>query len=65
MLITTSSLYDKYKGSDGISRNTAFNGNYMVNSYRKGMEYRQKGKKQSIRLKWEDYIGRRKKIYSC
>ncbi len=28
----TSSLYDsKYKGSDGISRNTAFNGNYMVN----------------------------------
>ena len=32
MLITTSSLYDsKYKGSDGISRNTAFNGNYMVN----------------------------------
>ncbi|MFC2104845.1 TonB-dependent receptor domain-containing protein, partial [Bacteroidota bacterium] len=28
----TSSVYDsKYKGSDGVVRNTAFNGNYMVN----------------------------------
>jgi hypothetical protein len=30
--LITSSLYDsKYKGSDGILRNTAFNGNYIIN----------------------------------
>jgi hypothetical protein len=30
--LTTVSLFDsKYKGSDGIERNTAFNGNYIVN----------------------------------
>jgi hypothetical protein len=30
-LITTSLYESKYKGSDGIERNTAFNGNYVVN----------------------------------
>lgn len=31
MLATTSLFESKYKGSDGIERNTAFNGNYVVN----------------------------------
>ena len=31
-LLTTSLFSSKYKGSDGISRNTAFNGNYVVNA---------------------------------
>jgi len=31
-LITTSLYESKYKGSDGILRNTAFNGNYVVNA---------------------------------
>ncbi|MBY0425703.1 MAG: TonB-dependent receptor, partial [Cytophagales bacterium] len=30
-LISTSLFQSKYKGSDGIERNTAFNGNYIVN----------------------------------
>lgn len=30
-LLTTSVFDSKYKGSDGIERNTAFNGNYVVN----------------------------------
>jgi hypothetical protein len=30
-LLTTSLFYSKYKGYDGIERNTAFNGNYVVN----------------------------------
>jgi hypothetical protein len=30
-LFTTSLFQSKYKGSDGIERNTAFNGNYVVN----------------------------------
>lgn len=31
-LLLTSSIYDsKYKGSDGVSRNTAFNNNYVLN----------------------------------
>ncbi len=31
-LMTTSLFNSKYKGSDGIERNTAFNGNYVVNA---------------------------------
>ena len=31
-LLTTSLFNSKYKGSDGIERNTAFNGNYVVNA---------------------------------
>jgi hypothetical protein len=30
-LLTTSVFNSKYKGSDGIERNTAFNGNYLIN----------------------------------
>ncbi len=31
-LLTTSLFDSKYKGGDGITRNTAFNGNYVFNS---------------------------------
>jgi hypothetical protein len=31
-LVTTSIFNSKYKGSDGIERNTAFNGNYVLNA---------------------------------
>jgi hypothetical protein len=31
-LMTTSLFQSKYKGSDGVERNTAFNGNYVVNA---------------------------------
>jgi CarboxypepD_reg-like domain len=31
-LVTTSLFTSEYKGSDGITRNTAFNGNYVVNA---------------------------------
>ena len=31
-LLTTSLFNSKYKGSDGVERNTAFNGNYVVNA---------------------------------
>ena len=31
MLLTGSVFESKYKGSDGVERNTAFNGNYVVN----------------------------------
>jgi hypothetical protein len=31
-LLTTSLFESKYKGSDGVERNTAFNGNYIVNA---------------------------------
>lgn len=42
--LVTSSLFDsKYKGSDGIERNTAFNGNFAVNALA-GKEWTIKGK---------------------
>ncbi len=47
--ILTTSLYDsKYRGSDGILRNTTFNGNYVVN-LASGKEF-QIGKKSSVTL---------------
>ncbi len=43
-LITTSVYESKYKGSDGIDRNTAFNGNYTFNALA-GKEFHFKSKK--------------------
>jgi len=48
----TSSIFDsKYEGSDGITRNTAFNGNYMINALA-GKEWKvgKKGKNKVIAL---------------
>ncbi|MEI8202000.1 MAG: TonB-dependent receptor [Bacteroidota bacterium] len=50
-LLVTGSLFDsKYKGSDGIERNTVFNGNYSANLLA-GKEFRFKSKKNVKRLK--------------
>ncbi len=45
-LITTSAFDSKYKGSDGIERNTAFNGNYVFNALA-GKEFKFGSKKQN------------------
>jgi hypothetical protein len=47
----TSSLYDsKYKGSDGVERNSVFNGNYAIN-FLAGKEYILKSKRKIKRQK--------------
>ncbi len=47
-LLTTSVFQSKYEGSDGVERNTAFNGNYVVNLLA-GKEFKI-GKNQSLTL---------------
>jgi hypothetical protein len=42
-LLTTSVFESKYKGSDGVLRNTAFNGNYVINALA-GKEFKIKTK---------------------
>jgi hypothetical protein len=57
----TTSVYDsKYKGSDGIERNTAFNGNYVFNVLA-GKEWkigREKRNSFSVNLKYTNAGGR-------
>ncbi|MCD4773138.1 MAG: TonB-dependent receptor, partial [Bacteroidales bacterium] len=49
--LLTGSLYEsKYKGSDGILRNTAFNGNYVVNALA-GKEWKLFSKKENAKYK--------------
>jgi hypothetical protein len=58
----TASLYDsKYKGSDGVERNTVFNGNTTVN-FLTGKEFILKGKAASKRQK--SFVLNLKSIYS-
>ena len=45
-LVTTSVFDSKYKGSDGVERNTAFNGNYVFNALA-GKEFKFGKKKQN------------------
>lgn len=46
-LVTTSIFQSKYKGSDGIERNTAFNNEYVVNALA-GKEYKLGGKGKTL-----------------
>ncbi|MFH0867477.1 MAG: TonB-dependent receptor [Bacteroidota bacterium] len=59
--LLTSSVYNsKYKGSDGVERNTIFNGNYSVN-FLAGKEFILKSKKKEKRQK--SFIFNLKSIY--
>ena len=49
-LFTTSLYESKYKGSDGILRNTAFNGNYVVNALA-GKEFELSSNKKNAKYK--------------
>ncbi|MCD4769263.1 MAG: TonB-dependent receptor [Bacteroidales bacterium] len=49
-LLTTSLYESKYKGSDGILRNTAFNGNYVVNALA-GKEFELGSRKENAKSK--------------
>ena len=49
-LFTTSLYESKYEGSDGILRNTAFNGNYVINALA-GKEFLLSSKKENARFK--------------
>jgi len=46
-LLTTSLFDSKYKGSDGVERNTAFNGNYTINLLA-GAEFNLDSKKRKV-----------------
>ncbi len=49
-LVTASLFESKYQGSDGVWRNTAFNGNHTLNTLA-GYEFRFGGKKEDARFK--------------